>query len=299
VSRRALLLFALMGAIWGIPYLLIKVSVGGLSPATLVMVRTATGAMLLLPFAVARGSLRPLLPRWRWVLLYTLVELGLPWFLLSDAETRLSSSVSGLLVATVPLVGAVLALVTGSNDRLQPRQLTGLGVGLGGVAALVGLDFTRLNALSLGELGLVVLGYALGPVIIARRLSDLPGLGVVAVSLLLAALAWAPLGILQRPTALPSGSVIAAVAVLAVVCTAAAFLIFFALIAEIGPVRATVITYVNPAVALALGVLLLHEPLTAGAVIGFVLIIAGSYVATRRPVVPARRRVRAGAAEPT
>ena len=299
MSRRAWVLFLLMGVIWGIPYLLIKVSVGGLSPATLVMLRTAGGALLLVPIAVARGSVRPLLPAWRWVLLYTLVELGLPWFLLSDAETRLSSSVSGLLVSTVPLVGVGIAFFTRSNDRMQRRQILGLCLGLAGVAALVGLDLSRLSALSLLEIVLVVIGYALGPVIIARRLADLPGLGVVAVSLAITTCAWATPGILQRPAALPQGSVVASVAVLAVICTAAAFLIFFALIAEIGPVRATVITYVNPAVALAFGVALLHEPLTAGAVVGFVLIIAGSVLSTRRQKPPTATRPARQPAEAT
>ncbi|MBV8301312.1 MAG: DMT family transporter [Candidatus Dormibacteraeota bacterium] len=301
MSRRAWVLFALMGVIWGIPYLLIKVSVASLSPATLVMLRTAAGAALLLPVALARGEVRPLLARWRWVLLYTLVELGFTWFLLSDAETRLSSSLSGLLVATVPLVGAVIGIAGRASDRMRLRQVAGLAVGLAGVAALVGLDISRLDPRALGEIALVVLGYALGPLIVSRRLGEVPALGVVAVSLVLTALAYAPAGILQRPASVPGPEVIAAVAVLAVVCTAAAFLVFFALIAEAGPVRATIITYVNPAVALVLGIVLLHEPLTAGAVVGLALIVAGSYLSTR-PVAggsPARTDVAEPAAAPS
>lgn len=287
MSRRGWLLFAAMGVVWGIPYLLIKVAVGDLSPAALVFLRTALGALLLIPVAAARGGIRPLLPRWRVVLAYTAVEVGIPWLLLSEAELRLSSSLSGLLVATVPLIGALLARLTGAADRLAPRQVAGLGVGLAGVAALVGLDVSGGDLGAVGEMLVVTVCYAVGPMIIARRLNQVPAVGVVAASLAITAVVYAPVGIAQMPRALPPGDVIAAVALLAVVCTALAFLVFFALIAEVGPVRATIITYVNPAVALALGVVLLHEPLTVGAGVGFALIVIGSFLSTRRTTAPA------------
>jgi drug/metabolite transporter (DMT)-like permease len=271
-----------MGLIWGIPYLLIKVAVGELTPASLVFLRTAIGAALLLPIAAARKDLGPLLPHWRWIAAYTLVEVAAPWFLLSDAERRISSSLSGLLIALVPSIGAILAWATGSDDRLDPRRIAGLGLGFLGVAALVGLDVGARDIGAVGEVALVALGYALGALIIARRLSSLPLFGVIAASLALTMVAYAPVGIAQLPRALPSPQVIAAVAILGVVCTALAFLVFFPLIAEVGPARATVFTYVNPAVALALGVALLGEPLTFGIALGFVLIVLGSVLATRR-----------------
>jgi drug/metabolite transporter (DMT)-like permease len=272
-----------MAVIWGIPYLLIKIAVGELTPASLVFLRTAIGAALLLPVAAACGWMTPLLGYWRWVLVYTVVEVSLPWFLLSDAERRLTSSLTGLMVAAVPLIGAVLQRLTRGDDRMDRRRVSGLFVGLMGVAALVGLNVSFKDLAAVLEVGLVAVGYATGPIIIARRLPSLPAVGVVAASLVLTALLYAPLALPQLPTVLPSGRVLIAVAILGVVCTALAFLLFFALIGEVGPVRATVITYFNPAVALVLGVALLREPFTLGAVVGFSLILIGSVLATRRP----------------
>ena len=271
-----------MCLIWGIPYLLIKIAVSDLSPVTLVFLRTAIGALVLLPLAAARGSLSPLLRYWKPILAYTVVEVGLPWLLLAHAELRLSSSLTGLLIAAVPFVGVVLGLLTGADERFDARRLVGLAVGFLGVAALVGLNVSTSDLVAAGEVGLVAICYALGPLIVSRRLSSAPGLGVVAVSLALPAIAYAPLGLAQLPAAFPPTRVLVAVAILGVVCTALAFMLFFALIAEVGPVRATVITYVNPAVALALGVALLGEPLTIGAGVGFALILLGLFLATRR-----------------
>jgi drug/metabolite transporter (DMT)-like permease len=297
MSRRGWLLFLAMCVIWGIPYLLIKVAVGHLTPATLVFGRTAVATVILLPLAARQ--LRGLLPYWRPLLLYTAVEMGIPWLLLSDAERRLSSSLSGLLIAAVPLVGAVFARFTG--ERLHRRRLLGLLVGLGGVAALLGVDVHRGDVGAVLEVGVVVLGYTAGPFIIARRLSDLPGISVVAVSVGLCMLAYAPAGILQWPAHVPPASVIASVLTLAVVCTAIAFVVFFKLIAEVGATRSMVITYVNPAVAVLFGVTILNEAFTLGTGIGFALIIAGSVLATRRDVVPEQPEplpVSAPAAEP-
>jgi len=279
-----------MCVIWGIPYLLIKIAVSELTPASLVFLRTAIGAALLLPIAAARNDLRPLLPHWKWIVAYTFVEVAAPWFLLSDAERRISSSLSGLLIALVPSIGAILAWATGSDDRLDLRRIAGLGLGFLGVAALVGLDVGAGDIGAVAEVALVALGYALGALIIARKLSGLPLFGVVAASLTLTLVAYAPIGIAQLPSVLPSPQVILAVTVLGVVCTALAFMLFFPLVAEVGAARATVITYVNPAVALALGVAFLHEPLTVGIVIGFVLIVLGSVLATRR-TAPAKPSV--------
>jgi drug/metabolite transporter (DMT)-like permease len=271
-----------MAFIWGIPYLFIKIAVGELTPAALVFLRSLIGASLLLPLAVARKDLAPLRPYWKWILAYTFVEVAAPWFLLSDAERRISSSLTGLLIAAVPSIGAVLAVVTGGRDRLDSRRIVGLVIGFIGVAALVGLDVRADDLGAIGQVALVTVGYAIGPMIIERKLGSLPSLGVVAASLGITALAYAPFGLAQLPSTLPSPSVLFAVAVLGVVCTALGFVVFFALITEVGAPRATVITYVNPAVALALGVALLREPFTFGIALGFVLIVLGSVLATRR-----------------
>src|SRR5213593_2895802 len=275
-----------MAFIWGIPYLFIKIAVGELTPATLVFLRSAIGASLLLPIAVARNDLAPLLRYWKWILAYTFVEVAAPWFLLSDAERRISSSLTGLLIAAVPSIGAVLAVVAGGHDRLDSRRIVGLVLGFAGVAALVGLDVRVDDLGAIGQVALVALGYTIGPMIVERKLGGLPSLGVVAASLGITAVAYAPFGLAQLPSTLPSSSVLFAVAVLGVICTAVGFVTFFALITEAGAPRATVITYVNPAVALAFGVALLGEPFTPGIAIGFVLIVLGSVLATRRAAPP-------------
>ncbi len=282
MTGRAWALFASMCVIWGIPYLLIRVAVRAITPADLVFARTAIGAVMLLPIAIGRGQVAAVLRRWRPLAVYSVVEIAIPWVLLSDAETRISSSLAGLLVAAVPLVGVAAVRAGGGRDRITRLRLAGLVAGVAGVAAVVGFDVGHLTGLAVGEMVVVVGGYAAGPQILARRLSDLPSLGVVSCSLALCAIAYAPVLVLQRPASLPSAAVIGAVLTLGVVCTAVAFLLFFRLVAEAGAVRATVITYVNPAVAVALGVTLLHEPFSAGIGIGFALILAGSVLATRR-----------------
>jgi drug/metabolite transporter (DMT)-like permease len=282
MTRRGALLFAAMCVIWGIPYLLIRVAVRELAPVTLVFFRTAIGALLLTPVAAYRGELRPLLRHWRPLLAYTAVEVAIPWVLLARAETKLTSSLTGLLIAAVPLVGAVIVTLTGDRERLGGRRWLGLLVGIGGVAAIVGLNLGQVNVGALVEIGFVAVGYAVGPIILSRSMTDLPAYGVVAASLLLSAIVYAPFAAANWPSTMPSAHVVESVLGLAFICTALAFLVFFALIAEVGPVRATVITYINPAVAAVLGVTLLSEHLTRGMVIGFALVLAGCVLATGR-----------------
>jgi drug/metabolite transporter (DMT)-like permease len=281
VTRRGLVLFGLMSVIWGIPYFFIRIAVEEITPATLVFGRTAIAAAILLPIALLRIDLRLVLRRWRWVVAFAAVEIAGPWVLLGSAEQHISSSLAGLLVAGVPLVGSAIALGTGSVDRLGRTALLGMLVGLVGVVAIVGGDFVASDATALLSVGVVVVGYAIGPAILSRRLAGLPSVGVMALSLTLCALVYAPIAAVQWPSVMPSTNTLASVATLAIVCTAAAFLLFAALIAEIGPVRATVITYVNPAVAAVLGVLVLQETFTVGMAIGFALVILGSTLATR------------------
>jgi drug/metabolite transporter (DMT)-like permease len=281
VTRRGLALFAAMCVIWGIPYLLIRVAVRDLSPAMLVFARTGIASLLLLPLAAARGEIRPVLGRWLPLLVFAAVEIAVPWILLSSAETRLSSSLTGLLIAAVPLVGAFITRTTGARERLGAASAAGLVIGLVGVGAIVGLDVGGASAVPLLEIAGVAVGYAVGPIVLSRYLVGVPGLGVIAVSLAVSTVVYAPIALLQIPAEPPSAKVIASVVTLAVICTAVAFLVFFALIGEVGPVRATVITYVNPAVAAALGVGLLGERFTTGMGVGFVLVLLGSVLATR------------------
>jgi drug/metabolite transporter (DMT)-like permease len=270
-----------MSLIWGLPYLFIRVAVAEISPATLVFGRTTVAALILLPIALLRTDFRPVLPRWRWVVAFAVVEMGVPWVLLGSAEQQIASSLAGLLVAGVPLVATVVAVATGGRDRVGATGVLGLLIGLAGVAAIVGVNLGSSSLTAFIEIAVVVVGYAVGPAILARRLAGLSTVAVMAFSISLCALAYAPIAVLQRPTTLPSGAALGAVVVLGLVCTAAAFLLFWALIDEIGPVRATVITYFNPAVAALLGVAVLNETLTAAMAIGFGLVVLGSVLATR------------------
>jgi len=256
VTRRGLVLFGLMAVIWGIPYLFIRVAVAEISPAVLVLARTALAAAILLPIALVRVDLRPVLARWRWLVAFAVVEIAIPWIALGSAEQHLSSSLTGLLI------------------------------GLVGVAAIVGSDYSTTEPIALVEIAIVVVGYAIGPAILSRRLDGLSSVAVMALSLVLCAIIYVPIAATQWPSSVPSPNVLASVAILAVVCTAGALLLFAALIDEIGPVRSTVITYINPAVAAVLGVLVLHETFSVAMAIGFGLVILGSMLATRRPAAP-------------
>jgi drug/metabolite transporter (DMT)-like permease len=298
MTPRGWLLFITLGIFWGIPYLFIRVAVADFDPVVVAFGRTAIGALLLLPLAIRSGALKPLLPHWKILLIYTGIEIVAPWVLLGHAETRLNSSTTGLLIAMVPMVAAIILTVMGA-DRLDLRRVAGLLLGLVGVALLVGLDIQVHDLIAIGQVMLVVLGYAIGPIIISRRLADLPSIGVVTGSLLIASVSYTPFALFLWPqhlTAKATDSVI----VLAVVCTAAAFLVMFALIAEAGPARMTLITYINPAVAILLGALILKEPITIGLLIGFPLIIVGSILgtwrSTREPVSAVNRN---GQVEPT
>jgi drug/metabolite transporter (DMT)-like permease len=293
MNRRSLLLFAAMCVIWGIPYLLIRVAVAEISPAMLVFARTAIGALILMPVVIARGGLRGIGRKWIPLLAFAAAEVAGPWLFLFSAEQHISSSLAGLLVSSVPMVGIAVAPLFGHRERMSPLAVGGLAIGVVGVAAIVGLDFHASDASALVQMSLVVIGYALGPAILARYMKGVPSVTVIGLSLAACAVAYAPLAALQWPHAMPSASVLASVAVLAVVCTAVAFLLFFELIAEIGPVRSTVITYINPAVAAILGIAILNERFTFGMGIGFMLVLAGSILATRRRAAPTKTKQQA------
>jgi drug/metabolite transporter (DMT)-like permease len=296
MTRRGWVLFCSLGLIWGLPYLLIRVAVREVDPAFLVLVRTAGGALLLLPFTARRGALLPLLRCWKALVAYTFIEIAIPWYLLFNAERRLTSSLTGLLVATVPIAGAALAMITGT-DHLDRRRILGLCLGIVGVATLVGFDVHGSSLLAALSLSGVAMGYALGPWILGRHLSQLPAMSVVTTSLVLCAFVYAPAAAFQLPTTTLSGSVIASIVTLTVLCTALGFVVLFSLVGEVGAMRSTVVTYVNPAVAVLLGTTILGEPFGVGTGIGFVLILGGSFLATRPARV--REEARVTTQEPT
>jgi drug/metabolite transporter (DMT)-like permease len=286
MSRRGVVLFSAMCVIWGLPYLMIRIAVNhGVDPATLVFLRTAPAAIILVPIALRSGALRAVRGRLGWIVIYSVVHFGVPWLFMSAAEQHLSSSVTGMLVASVPLLAVVAAKLLGRDEHFGAARLSGIALGAVGVGLLVGFSLKGSDGMWIAAMGIVLLGYTFGPIIISTKLTGIPGLGVVATAVTVVALAYSPYAATHLPSHV-SLEVLGAILVLALVCTAAAFLVFFELVHEVGPSRSLVVTYVNTAVAVVLGVSVLSERLTAGIVIGFPLIILGSYLATsRRPPV--------------
>jgi len=280
MTKRGWLLFIALGVLWGMPYLLIRIAVSAVDPLVVAGSRTLIGALLLLPIAWHRKVLLAGFRKWQWLLAYTLLEINIPWLLLGHAETRLNSSTAGLLLAVVPLFAALIVTRLG-HESLEPRRLLGLGIGFAGVALLVGMDIHFSDLPAVAATMVVALCYAIGPIVVDRKLKDVPAIGVVTASLIVATLLYAPFAPMVWPEHIPASAAWSVVG-LGVLCTATAFLVFFALIAEAGPARATVITYVNPAVAIVLGAVVLSEPLTLGMVIGFPLVIVGSVLGTSR-----------------
>lgn len=280
MTRRGWVLFIALSLVWGIPYLMIRVAVEHLDPAVVAGGRCLIGALVLLPVAIQRGQLRGLRPHWKMLLIFTLVEIVAAWWLLGWGETKLTSSTAGLLIAAVPLLAAILLTWSG-QDRLGAKRIVGLLVGFGGVAALVGFDihFDNLTAVA-AVLGTVVC-YSIGAILISR-LSALPPLGVISVALTAATIVYLPFALPRLPSGPVPTPALLSVVGLGLVCTAGAFLLMFALVKEAGAGRATVITYINPAVAIVLGIAVLDEQFTAGVAIGFPLVIIGAILATSR-----------------
>jgi len=270
------------------PYLFIKIAVDEISPSAVAWSRLAIAAAVLLPLAWKLGALRGLRERWRIITVFAAVEMAIPWPLISYGEVHVSSSLTAILIAAVPLFVALLAIRFDHSERPTPTRLTGMLIGLAGVAALVGIDIGGHGEELVGALAIVFSAflYAVGPMIVKRRLSDVDPLGPVAASLGVATLLVTPFALADAPDSVPSADTLASVVVLGLFCSALAFLFFFRLIAEIGPGRATVITYVNPVVALALGVAILDESVTTGVVVGLLLILAGSWLSTDGRVPP-------------
>ncbi len=237
MSRRGWVLFAIMCVVWGIPYLLIKVAVGSVSVPMVVFSRTALGALVLLPLALRSGQFGALRHAWRPMVAFAALEMIVPWGLLSNAERQLPSSLAGLLIAAVPIIGVVIARLTGGTERLSPRRWAGLLVGLAGVAVLASPHLAGGHGWPITEVLLVAVGYAAAPLIAARKLGEVPALPMTTVCLSLAAVVYTPAAILTWPQRLPSGQVLAALAALGVICTACAFIVFLQLIKEVGPSR--------------------------------------------------------------
>jgi drug/metabolite transporter (DMT)-like permease len=298
MSPRAWAAFATMSILWGIPYLFIKVAVDdGVPPGFVAWARVVLAACVLLPLAWHARALRALRGRGRWLLAYAVIEISIPFPLIGFGETQVSSSTAAIAIATVPLIASLLALRFAPGERLTGRRLTGMLLGFGGVAALVGIDVSGSSGelLGIGALVLAAIGYACGPLIISRGLGGLDGRATMGVSLALAAVALTPLAALDPPTEVPPTGALISIAVLGIVCTAAAFVAFAELVRTAGPSRSVVVTYVNPVIALALGVALLDEQPGTGALVGLLLILLGSWLSTDGRLPGALERRLAGA----
>jgi drug/metabolite transporter (DMT)-like permease len=292
VTARAWGLFAAVSVVWGVPYFFIKVAVDAdVPPAFVAWSRIALGAALLVPLAARRGALRGLRPHGRAIVAYTACEIAVPFTLIAAGEQHVSSSLAAILIATMPLLVAVLSVRLAPDERPTGLRLVGLAIGLGGVVALLGVDVAGRGDELLGAAMILVatLGYAIAPFIVQRSLAALDPLGPVAASLALATVVLLPAAVAAPPDGVPGGDALASLIVLGVVCTALGLLLFFRLIAAAGPSRASVITYVNPLVAVLLGVAVLDERLGAASVLGLLGILAGSWLATGGRISRPRR----------
>jgi drug/metabolite transporter (DMT)-like permease len=288
MTRKGLLLFIAAGIAWGLPYLFIRVAVEHFSTPTIIFARTLIGAAVLLPLAIKQGAIKPALKAWPWVVAFALIEMAGPWWLITEAERSISSGLAGLLVATVPFFALILALIW-LKDRsvLHPKTLIGLAIGFVGIILLVGIDTFAGHIELLPVLMMIAasIGYAIAPMMVSQKAGDVPTIGVISLSMALVAVLYAPASFATLPAEIAANPPIEgwiALLVLGAVCSALAFVIFFALIKQIGSARSTLITYVNTAVAIALGILFLGEPLTAGIAIGFPLVLLGSWWASKR-----------------
>ena len=283
MSSRAWILFAAVSVIWGVPYLFIKIAIdGGASPFLVAWGRVAIGAAVLLPIAWKMGYLAELRGRAKPLIAFAIAECALPWWLIPLGEQHVSSSLAAILIASLPLVIALLAIRYDQNERVRGSRLAGLFIGLAGVVLLLGIEVAGAPDELLGAAAILAatVCYGIGPLIVRRYFTDVNAIGPVAVALGLSAVILAPAGIASIPGAQVTDGAIASIAVLGVVCSALALMLFFALITDVGASKAAVITYVNPVVAVALGVALLGESVGAAAIAGLLLILAGSWLST-------------------
>ena len=288
MSKKGLILFLMAGLFWGLPYFFIVWALESFSTQTIVFARTLLGAVVLIPYAIKVGGIRPALRAWPYVVLFAVLEMVVPWFLITEAGKHIPSGLSGLLVSTVPFFAvAIMALVFKDRTALKPVPLLGMVIGFTGVVALVGIDslLGHIDPLWVSAVVLAALGYAIAPIMANVKMREVPTSGVIGLSMALVALVYSPSAISELPSELaaePTAHAWIALVVLGLVCSALAFVIFFELLKEVGPVKASLITYVNTAVALLLGTLFLSEPVTPGLLLGIPLISVGLYLSAKK-----------------
>ncbi len=288
MSKKGLILFLMAGLFWGLPYFFIVWALESFSTQTIVFARTLLGAVVLIPYAIKVGGIRPALRAWPYVVLFAVLEMVVPWFLITEAGKHIPSGLSGLLVSTVPFFAvAIMALVFKDRTALKPVPLLGMVIGFTGVVALVGIDslLGHIDPLWVSAVVLAARRYAIAPIMANVKMREVPTSGVIGLSMALVALVYSPSAISELPSELaaePTAHAWIALVVLGLVCSALAFVIFFDLLKEVGPVKASLITYVNTAVALLLGTLFLSEPVTPGLLLGIPLISIGLYLSAKK-----------------
>lgn len=288
MSRRALFHFAVSGLFWGIPYLLMKVAVRDIEPAVIVCGRVLIGAAILIPIAMHQKVLMDAIRGWRYVLPYAIFEMMIPWILITNAEKQISSGLAGLLIATVPIWSTIFASMTGDKTVWHSKRLVGMLVGFIGLIGLVGYEsiIGSSDPLSIAMMLLAAISYSYAVNMISQKLPDVSGIAINGLAMVFTSIAYAPLMIVQFPeVSTVSKESAASLLALGVFSTALAFISFFIVLKEIGPARASIGTYVNTAVAVVLGVMILSEPLTIGIIIGLPLVMIGSFLASRKPSV--------------
>ena len=290
MSRRALFLFLVAGTAWGLPYLFIRLAVPYFSTPSVIFSRVVIGALVLIPIAVYRKSLMPAIKAWPWVLAYAALEMIGPWFLITESERVINSGLAGLLVATVPFFGLIIGFFyLGDKSLAHKNTLAGLVIGFSGVLLLVGIDAFN-GHVSLPHVGMVVLaalGYSIAPVVANQKMPNVSGVAINGLAMAMVAVFYAIPALSALPKELAANPPIdawASLLGLGVICSALAFVAFFRLTREIDVARASLVTYMNMAVAVFLGIILLAEPITAGILIGFPLVVVGSILATRKHV---------------
>ncbi|MFM2019679.1 MAG: hypothetical protein RL718_260 [Actinomycetota bacterium] len=278
----------LAGVFWGLPYFFIVWALESFSTPSIVFARTLLGALILIPYAIKVGGIKPALKAWPYVVLFAVLEMVVPWWLITEAGKHISSGLSGLLVATVPFFAvAILAIFLKDRTALRPVPLTGMIIGFIGVVALVGVDsfLGNIQPLWVGAVVLGSIGYAIAPIMANIKISHVPTSGVIGLSMALVAIVYTPAAMAELPAELAAGPTThawIALVVLGLVCSALAFVVFFELLKEIGPAKASLITYLNTAVALLLGTLFLAEPVTPGLLLGIPLISLGLYLSAKK-----------------
>ena len=283
MSRKSLFHFALVGILWGIPYLLMKVAVEDFPPAAVVAGRTLIGASILIPIAIYRKKFKGAVLGFKFVAFYALLEMIGPWILISTAQQKINSGLAGLLVSTVPIFATVIISLRGDHSVWQLRRIIGIVVGFLGLILVVGIESLTGSAdlLSIAMVLIASVSYAYAVIMILANLPLVDGIAINGLAMAISTVFWGPVAIAQWPSNISMNSALSLIA-LGIFSTAFAFILFFKLIEEIGPARGSLVTYVNTAVAVVLGVIILKEPLTIGIVIGLPLVLIGSYLASKK-----------------